>query len=136
MVVMRTLLLALLIVLLPVRGWIGDAMALESVHSAPPQAEHHADAMHAHAIHEHMHETGDDFGNFMSAETTGTDEHSAHSHAPSCGDCKVCQLCHGTALSLLPGTLQLPPLPRSAPQSQQPHLSSLALTPAHKPPIL
>jgi hypothetical protein len=133
---MRTLLLALLIVLLPVRGWIGDAMALESVHSAPPQTAHHAEAMHAHAMHEHMHDAGDDFDSFMHAEAAEANEHAAHSHAASCGDCKVCQLCHGTAASLLPTSLQLPPLPRSAPQSQQPHLSSLALTPAQKPPIL
>ena len=133
---MRTLLLALLVVLLPVRGWMGDAMALQSVHSAPMQAEHHAEAMYAHAMHEHAHEADDDFDSFMSTEVNDTDEHTAHTHAPGCGDCKVCQLCHGTALSLLPGALQLPPLPRSAPQSTQPHLSSVALTPAHKPPIL
>jgi hypothetical protein len=134
MVPMRTLLLALFIVLLPLRGWMGDAMALQSVHSASVQAEHHAEAMHAHAMHEHA--AQDDFDSFMSAEATDADEHTAHSHAPGCGDCKVCQLCHGTALSLLPGPLQLPPLPRSAPQSTQPNLSSVAIAPTHKPPIL
>jgi hypothetical protein len=129
---MRTLLLALLIALLPLRGWMGDAMAMEPVHSATMQ--HTASAPHAEEpCPTHAHAMPMDDG---AVDASSIDADLLAGHAPGCDDCKVCQLCHGTALSLLPTPLHLPSLARSAPQSQALNLSSVVLTPQHKPPIL
>jgi hypothetical protein len=127
---MRHLLLALMIVLLPVRGWMGDAMAL-SMLAPPAQGLHHAAASDtgatlptAHA-QEHDHgATGSADGAAAVLHDSGTD----HTH-------KSCEVCNGPAMALslptvpaLPTThgLLAPPAERFA--SSEPHRSI-------KPPI-
>jgi hypothetical protein len=134
---MRKFWLALLIVLLPLRGWMGDAMALEPVHQAAMQQ---AAAQEPCPGHEHPHDhpmaMDSDIADFSDAAFMNHGSDDTLTHTLGCDDCKVCQLCHGTALSLLPASLYLPHLPRSAPQSQPVRLSSVAIAPTHKPPIL
>jgi hypothetical protein len=106
---MRHLLLVLMIALLPVRGWIGDAMAtgMAAGHLQHQQAATEFIAVHAH-------ETGADehFDHAMPAPEAmhaeaaapdcadrashGKNDHAADAH---CDSCAACQACHTVALS-------------------------------------
>jgi len=105
---MRHLLLALLIALLPLRGWVGDAMATQM---AAGQLQHRAMQAEAPAAHSHeedmavahvghheeavaqapqaMHDCAD----------KATDKDSSHSADGHCETCAACQACHTVALS-------------------------------------
>ena len=113
---MRHLMLALMIVLLPLRGWVGDAMAtgmatgmatnmatgllnqsvqhplnaIKSIagHTHAAGAESHLD--HQTAAHEPAQSTHDCAGH-VAAQGTDTDDH--------CSTCGACQACHTVALS-------------------------------------
>jgi hypothetical protein len=95
---MRHWLLVLMIALLPLRGWVGDAMAVEMLsqpaHAAMAMDDHGADhgADHGHcACDEHAATTGD------SAE---------HQH-------NACDVCNVPALAMAMVTLQILPPARS-----------------------
>jgi hypothetical protein len=95
---MRHFLLALLIVLLPVRGWMVDAMAMALMtqpgtgHSvaqtpAPHCAEHAAAGEAAHLGHTPVHSQAPEH------PAPGTHSDVAHQH-------QVCDVCNGPALAL------------------------------------
>ncbi|WP_066272436.1 DUF2946 family protein [Hydrogenophaga palleronii] len=124
---MRHLLLALMIVLLPVRGWMGDAMAVAmlaapahssmntAASSAPPCPEH-AMASEAPATSAHANADGDD----------SAMNHHVH---------KSCEVCNGPAMAL--STPVVPALaPRHgllAPPAER--FASSEPQRGHKPPI-
>lgn len=91
---MRHLLLALMIVLLPIRGWMGDAMAL-SMLAAPAQAEHHQAAPGTdHAAHAQ----GGHHQDAAAMADPGAGPHhdggaGGHTH-------KSCEVCNGPAMAL------------------------------------
>ncbi len=106
---MRAVWIALLIALLPLRGWVGDAMALGlapamAVPAAVADAEeppcHHA-ALPAHA--------GE------SAPALGLHVHDG----AGCADCAACQICHTVALAIavpaLPAVERALPAPPRVP---------------------
>ena len=88
---MRLFVLALMIVLLPLRGWVSDAMATEMLS---------AGAMHlqiaTNAVEDHAHQADvsqamtDCAGQGAPEGTPDTDTH--------CVTCSVCQACHTVAL--------------------------------------
>lgn len=110
---LRSLFLALLIVLLPVRGWVGDAMAgqmlaqqvaaSQSVASTPDSTR-----------------TGGHFGHEMAVETDAMpcpDHAAADPHHPpgkACAGCTSCDVCHTVALAP-PALLALPGAAPGAP---------------------
>lgn len=113
---MRTLLLALMIALLPIRGWLGDAMALEMVRHSLPAAE--AVVAAANGIAEsHCHEATmeADTGHDMAAMhgTSGDAQQSHGTDHANCGTCVACQVCHTVAL----GGMPLVDTPHAAPQA-------------------
>lgn len=119
---MRLLLLTLMIVLLPLRGWMGDVMALER--SAP---EHHA--VMAAPVQDDCHEMPQ---HGMHEEAATPDHAHAEDH---CSDCTHCQICHSIALA----TALLPTHPEQARMRQplalaQRHASADP-SPGFKPPI-
>lgn len=139
---MRHLLFALLIALLPLRGWVGDAMATQmaagqlqhpAMQAAPQAAAHVHEAMDAgHTGHEEaapeaalaLHDCAD--------PTTDGAGHSADGH---CDTCAACQACHTVALSL-PASALLPVF--SAPTLPRPAADLFASADAalrQKPPI-
>lgn len=103
---MRHVILALMIVLLPLRGWAGDAMAtqmashaiaIESVAGGAHQMvatasfDHHNLALEkSQAIHDCQDQA---------ADGRGTDQTANTDH---CGTCQACQACHTVALSPSP----------------------------------
>lgn len=101
---MRNLFLILLIALLPVRGWVGDAMATGM--AGTPAQQQVATKM----VAEHVHEIGAQ-GHFdhdavvaeagqavadCTGHASGEASHAASTH---CESCTACQACHTVALS-------------------------------------
>ena len=123
---MRVFLLALMIALLPVRGWVGDVMAMELMNSSTP-AHHHA-AVSAHAGMANCHE-----GHADAAQPTRADTDHA---AGDCGSCSLCQICHSVALTAVLPRLPSAVLPGAAPASSQPLYASAERALGDKPPIL
>ncbi|MGQ3114722.1 MAG: hypothetical protein ACT6UH_00130 [Hydrogenophaga sp.] len=93
---MRHLLLALMIALLPIRGWMGDAMAL-SMLVAPAQATMHHPAA---AGTDHAMPVGHAQGHDQGA--AGMTEHGADMQADGGGEHthKSCEVCNGPAMAL------------------------------------
>jgi hypothetical protein len=96
---MRHLLLALLIALLPIRSWMGDAMAVAML-AAPAHTMNQAasDADHA---------TGHDVG----SEHAMTGDHADLQDSGSEHTHKSCDVCNGPAMAL-----SIPAVPTLAPQ--------------------
>jgi hypothetical protein len=117
---MRHLLLALMIALLPIRGWMGDAMALAML-VAPAQTMHHEASGTDHTM-------AGDHAQGHEHNASQQDSGGEHTH-------KSCEVCNGPAMALsvpavpaLPAQhgLLAPPAERFA--SSEPHRSI-------KPPI-
>lgn len=128
---MRLLVLALMIALLPLRSWAGDAMAVELV-AQQALAAGHASASPAalddcHPDHGHAADRG--LGHDTSAcaqdGPAGTD----------CDTCTSCQICHSVALAAVLPQAVAPVLPAVAPRSSQPRYASAEPAPGFKPPI-
>jgi len=115
---MRHLLLALLIAVLPLRGWVGDAMATQMAagqiqhsqsqqhgqqhgqqHSATKMiAEHQDDTLAAaHFDHEEAAAAPQAAGPDCAGHGAGENTHGADGH---CESCAACQACNAVALSL------------------------------------
>ncbi|SFP26082.1 hypothetical protein SAMN05216567_10588 [Variovorax sp. OK605] len=121
---MRTLLLALMIALLPIRGWLGDAMAVEMVRHSMPAAAATAVSMAGAATEAHCHDAmgemgaGDTAAMNMSGHDGNHDAGGADHQG--CGTCTACQVCHTVALGGMPlvdtvhGAPQAPPAARTA----------------------
>ena len=107
---MRFFVLALMIVLLPLRGWMGDAMATSMATS------NHQQEVAIKTVSTHVNEP--DFESLNNSVHQKTDEqnltqvmqdctgHASVSSDPStsangghCSSCQVCQVCHSVALS-------------------------------------
>jgi len=134
---MRHLLFAVLIALLPLRGWVGDAMATQM---AAGQLQHQQKQAAIPA--EHGHEALDTAHDGHHAETPAlhdcadqTADGGSHSADGHCETCAACQACHTVALSLAAANLMpvfsTPTLPRQAADS----FASADTALRQKPPI-
>ena len=152
---MRFLLFALMIALLPLRGWIGDAMATEMAMAALQQQV----ATKIIASQGHMMPSGDHFDheaetpeaargaqpphsmNIMGAAESGRDcatdasDGSAHAANTHCESCSACQACHTVGLS--PTATSLNPVFNSPalPHSLAAQFASAEAALGQKPPI-
>ena len=141
---MRRWILLIMIALLPMRGWVGDAMATDMASSSRPVvAEHHKTATKIVAGHAHSAGAADHIDHAsasqagMAAGTDcfghgGIDEASAGAH---CNTCTVCQVCHTVALS--PPFIGHPPVlnPIAPPHSPVAMFASADPASGQKPPI-
>jgi len=125
---MRVLLLALMIALLPLRGWVSDVMAMDlasqSMAAAPSQVHAGMDdcpEMHA--------------GHGQAAVPPAPEQADTHASG-DCSHCSVCQICHSVALTPMLPLLPLPVLATVMPVSSQPLYASAERAPGDKPPIL
>lgn len=146
---MRTLLLALMIVLLPIRGWLGDAMAVEMArHAMPAIAAAAASDAESVAASAHCHEAmgaGDDMASMAdmamdhaTAHDAGDDhdaQHDAGVGHQGCGTCTVCQVCHTVALGGLPAAAIAHDAPQPPPAFRTARFASAEPVPGLKPPI-
>lgn len=147
---MRHFLLALLIALLPIRGWVGGAMAVAMVsqgaaaHAATglPQEATVPDALecfeHSAALHAAVHAVepspiGTD------AASPHTTQHGAHgdtmsTHGPGSAHA-ACELCNGPALALGWSPTPLPPPSHGPVVASDARFDSTVLPQGIKPPI-
>lgn len=142
---MRTLLLALMIALLPIRGWLGDAMAVEMAKHSLPEAVSVAGAATEAHCHEAM-EAGDHSGMAMQM-SAGTDmpdplahaTHDTHDDAGAdhqgCGTCTACQVCHTVALGGMPRVDTVHGAPQAPPAAHASRFASAEPAQGLKPPI-
>lgn len=132
----RTLVLAFMIALLPVRGWLGDAMAVEMVKHSMPVAAAMETAMadDGGTMAEHCHASMGD-GMRMSAQAGDhTTDHSTPSH-DGCGTCTACQACHTVALGSVDVLNIAHAAPQAPPAAHAIHFASAEPAPGLKPPI-
>lgn len=131
---MRTLFLALMITLLPLRGWVGDVMAVEL--SRQSTAAHHAAPVSAPSVHHEAHAAGaPHHGHTMADAAAPCADADEEQGLADCTGCTVCQICHSVALT--PVLPELPPAvrPTSVPASSQPLYASAERALGDKPPI-
>ena len=130
---MRVLVLALAILLLPLRGWLGDAMAVQSVQ---PQQTISAEAEAGPAMHAMHDMTGMAEMADMARDPAS---HPPAAHAPANPDCKTtctdCQLCHSVAMTVWPELALLGAAPREAPSFRPVVFASAEPARGFKPPI-
>ena len=137
---MRRLILAVMIVLLPLRGWIGDAMALEAATGTPVAIQ--SVAVDVHPTLEVTHFEADSGRQDLRA---GPGHCPDHASAPAEGDdsdtsangdaCTLCQVCHTVAMSADAAPLPTLPLPVLAPAMSFARFTSALPAPGLKPPI-
>jgi hypothetical protein len=137
---MRRLILAVMIVLLPLRGWIGDAMALEAATGTPVAIQNIA--IDDHPTLEITHFEADSGRQDLQA---GPGHCPDHASAPAGEDdsdtsadgqaCTVCQVCHTVAMSADAAPLPALPLPALVPEMPFPRFTSALPAPGLKPPI-
>jgi hypothetical protein len=139
---MRRLILAVMIVLLPLRGWIGDAMAVEAATGTPIAIQ--SIAVDVHPTLGIMHFEADsgrldlragpshcpDHASLPEDSSDPDGEPAAHGQA-----CTLCQVCHTVAMSADATPLAALPLPVLAPETPFHRFTSALPAPGLKPPI-
>ncbi|MCJ0762345.1 hypothetical protein [Variovorax terrae] len=134
---MRHLLLILMIALLPLRGLVGDAMAVEML-SAPGHAmetiaeDDHATRTSGHSDHENQALTDAACAGHAQASDDAASPLSAHA---DCGTCAACQICHTVALAVVDAAAAAAALPQMPPPVGGERFSSNTPSPGFKPPI-
>lgn len=135
---MRRWFFVLLILLLPLRGWVGDAMAVQMAvpnqHAPAAGVMQHVDAAsdsaHNHSGFSVTPAAADDCGGHTSALGTGDDMDAAH-----CEACAMCQTCHTVAVMLLPELLAAAQVSPTSPPTSMHVYSSADRALLLKPPI-
>lgn len=143
---MRTLLLALMIALLPIRGWLGDAMAVEMARHALPAAAAVSMASAATEAHcqDAMEAMDADDGMGMQMAMSGHPTQDLQDHAThdgggadhqGCGTCTACQVCHTVALGGMPLVDTVHLVPQAPPAAHTERFASAEPAQGLKPPI-
>ncbi|MDB5885546.1 MAG: hypothetical protein JWR74_1717 [Polaromonas sp.] len=108
---MRHLFIVLLIALLPLRGWVSDAMAADMLVSqvqAQQRAVGEAMAEHAHETGMKAHHGLEIAAQQLAGASANCADHppgsgpDSHDGAAHCDSCSACQACHTVALSPAP----------------------------------
>lgn len=138
----RRILFLLMVVLLPLRGWVGDAMALQTVlaggmaHAAQADtasaAAHGQQGHHGLAIDHPRHASAVAPPNGDCADPSDGDSGLPHGH---CTTCTACQTCHTVAITA-PSAGMVGGGPMTAlPSLVEPRFASADRAPGFKPPI-
>ena len=129
---MRVWLLALMIALLPLRGWVGDAMALGG--GSPATSAHGNTALppcHGHAVGDSDRLEAVSAHAAAASMVTGGHPDDVSDHA----GCNSCDICHGIAMGVgAPVRGDVRP-PSARPAWAGVHFASAVLPGLHKPPI-
>lgn len=121
---MRYLLLALMITLLPLRGWVGNAMAVDMASQQAVQAQ--ADVKGSSAMPEDCP---------MHAQTRAEASSDPVAAAAHCTDCNTCELCLALASFTWPAVAMGAFTPHAGPPSAGHLFSSAESITRLKPPI-
>jgi hypothetical protein len=126
----RTWFVVLIIALLPLRGWVGDAMAGHMV-AHQLQAAQPAEAAHGHAA-------AHDCAGHDAAAAESAAAHDGDAMQPLAGDCPTCpacQACSAVALVFAAAGLGEEVFSLAPPPAGDPRFASAEPLRAHKPPI-
>lgn len=134
---MRRWLLVFLVLLLPVRGWVGEAMAGQMLQERVAQVQ----MAQAHGGHQQLHHV-DQAHHDGSAAGTPHAHHGLVASAPAdtgsahgdCGTCAACQVCSSVALSPSVPTIPAGAFSQPRPQAIQRSFTSAEALHAFKPP--
>lgn len=138
---MRALFLILLIALLPLRGWTGDAMAVEMLGHAQHATKTVAvDAVFAgHTSHFSTENTSPHPAGCMDHDQGVATQHSPDSQdvptQPNHGNCTACQTCSATPVALQTAVPSLPLTLHSVPRDAGAVFASAEPARGFKPPI-
>ncbi|WP_342128874.1 hypothetical protein [Hydrogenophaga sp. OTU3427] len=124
---MRTLVLLLMICLMPLRAWTGDAMALAHAPALQQITPH----PHAHAEAHPCHAGPADHAQPHGPSATQPDKEAAHGHAGACGNCDIC---HSQIVSDTPPEWRSPELGRALRAEASWAFDSAHAWPCFKPP--
>lgn len=138
---MRTVFLILMIALLPVRAWLGDAMAMQTVSGSEfttktiaisPEKIRAATTFTSNSdtLSPPCHDTAATVAH--PSDLTTLPDLAAHG---DCDQCSTCQVCHSVALSPVMHALPLLTLPTQVALSGQAFFASVPRAPHLKPPI-
>jgi len=132
---MRLLVLVIAIVLLPLRGWLGDAMMIAPVQQATAGHAMHAtagDAMDAHAMHSTESHAVHAAVEAVVTHDGGDSAHAAHATHTTCD---TCQFCHSVAVTAWPEVPMPAGMPAHAPIAEAMRFASAEAAQGFKPPI-
>ncbi len=131
---MRRLVLILMLVLLPLRGWVGEAMAMQML------AQHVFATQNVAALADEI-SVEATFDAEMQADCHGDSHVPAVATAPAdssssaCGTCPLCQMCHSVAAPAPFTSVPTPWLPHVQPTTGSARYASAPAAFALKPPI-
>jgi hypothetical protein len=150
----RHLIFALMIALLPLRGWVGDAMATQmavhsllqtGIESASNQQPHEADATETIAAGARNTAAAGSFDHHAAAaqgampadclEHGGATDLASKDSGSGCPDCAFCQACHTVAMIAAEPNLSPSAPPSALPQPAAARFASAEAAPGQKPPI-
>lgn len=120
----RVYLILLLIALLPLRGWVIDAMAMQTLNTATVSASATEPIAHCD-----MHPDDD------AQAATSAQDTAAHPASPHSSTCTTCQFCHAATLLTYEPLLAALPLPQATPVARLPVPTEAVSALALKPPI-
>lgn len=139
---MRVFLIALMIALLPMRGWMGDAMAADMLVAAVTEAEVASKMI---ASHDHGSRVEANFHSEISVEVNSMPHADCAGHDTAtqatpdmeshCHTCTLCQTCNSIALSAPAVSLAAMSLPHALPLAVLPRFVSADCALCIKPPI-
>ena len=127
---MRHFFLILMIALLPLRGWVSDAMATDMAAAGAQQTQQVATKSMVASLHEAVEKTT------LAAADCADHALGAEPHAPDahCDSCSACQACHTVALSPEAAVAAVFNL-RTPPRAAVARFASAEAAPGQKPPI-
>jgi len=129
---MRRWLLLVIVLLLPLRGWVGDAMAAQMLQQRAT-AVHAATGQHEHAATGQHHGHGHDCDEHASAAAVHGEQGEAQAMA-NCPTCASCQMCSSVALSPTMLLATEHAFSQAPPETAQPAYASAEPELAFKPP--
>ncbi|MGA0569537.1 hypothetical protein ACO2Q9_02330 [Variovorax sp. VNK109] len=134
---LRIAFVLVLMSLLLVRGWVGDAMAIgkvPAVHGATPAIALAADApMPCHDAPAPA--SAHDMHAMVATDAAMNHDMPQHGSGDDCGTCTSCQVCHSSAVALLSGTPPAATMPQALAQRMTAHFASAEPQQGFKPPI-
>ena len=129
---MRRWLLVFLVLLLPLRGWVGEAMAGQVLHERKAQVQlADAAAVHAQRAAQNHHHDGEGAPHAHHGLVAPGDAATAHG---DCGTCASCQVCSSVALSPSVPVIAAGGFSQPRPETPQRAYTSADAVLAFKPP--
>jgi hypothetical protein len=95
---LRFFVLVFMMVLLPLRGWTGDAMATDMAVNIAAQKMHQETSTSQKGDAHHEPQAHEEHSDHAAHDQGHGDDHSADHNAGTCESCSACQACHTVAL--------------------------------------